>query len=554
MASLLEKMRSAMTSLAAPLRQVGAKTRWNVLSTRWDQGAWKQVRAMRPVDKLITDLDIGDEHLGGTRPGFDAAPEFVRDVWMCLYKTGASLVPPAQVARDVYPARKLVEQLLGFEDLRKLQETTGGDAAMATMALVSMSGQLRQMVAALPKPPPPPPSPGEQPDDPQDQTGGGSGSDGSQPGGEPQAGEQPADGSGDSGGSEGGQDDQDDRDDQDPSEAELAAQAAEADWQAAYDALAAEANLDTLTYRALEAAREEVDDLDKTIAGIGLDAGEWKTMDPVARIALAEKLKTPQMQLLAKAIGRMRRFAMGQRATRVVNVPHTVFDVTTGRDLRHLLPSQYALLATPATRLEFYRRWAGGELLQYKLHGTEEVGHGPMVVCVDKSGSMDGEPFTWAVAVAEALRRLAAEQHRDVFVMFFGTNDDRERFAFPGGQAPIEKVLAYLSCEANGGTEFDGVLDEAMRRVSTSFDGQGKDKADIVFVTDGQARLGRAWLDAFNAERARTGVRVYSVFVSGAYDMNRASAPLEVLRSFSDEVIHVQDLQPQAVGAVFAKV
>jgi uncharacterized protein with von Willebrand factor type A (vWA) domain len=138
--------------------------------------------------------------------------------------------------------------------------------------------------------------------------------------------------------------------------------------------------------------------------------------------------------------------------------------------------------------------------------------------------------------------------------MFFGNNNDRVRFSFPKGHAPFEKIMAFLGAIANGGTQFDGVLEEALDKATNAFDGEGKGKADIVFLTDGQAALSEQWIADFNKERERVGVRVYSVYVGGAYDMSGRSGPLALLEKISDACIPVAELKPESVQEIFAKV
>jgi uncharacterized protein with von Willebrand factor type A (vWA) domain len=269
---------------------------------------------------------------------------------------------------------------------------------------------------------------------------------------------------------------------------------------------------------------------------------------------MADKLRTREMKELAEVIGRMKRFALGVKAQRINDVPHEAYDVEVGNDLKRVLRAQFALLGTKETKYEFYRRYFEKELLQFKMRGTEEVGKGPIVLAIDKSGSMSGAPFRWAMGVAEALRRFAAEEDRDYYAMFFGNNNDRERFDFPQGKGPFDKVLAFLGTQANGGTQFDGVLEEALAKASKSFDGDGKGKADIVFITDGMAHLDDSWIKKFNDERARVGVRVYSVYIGGSYDYGHTGGPLGLLEKISDATIPVTELKPEAVEKVFQKV
>lgn len=316
-------------------------------------------------------------------------------------------------------------------------------------------------------------------------------------------------------------------------------------------------DIERLLNKALNEASDEIGELESVRRGIGLEDGEWKMMDPAKRWEYAERFKTPQMRALADIVGRMIRFASGCQATKINNVPHEIYDVGNGDDPTQALQSELALLGTPESELLFFQRMVDKELLVYKKRGTEEAGKGPIVIAIDKSGSMNGAPFNWAMAVSEALRRICAEQDRDYYAMFFGSNRDRNRFWFPKGKPlnGFDEVLAFLSCIANGGTEFDGVLTEALERVQTQFNDEGKGKADIVFVTDGQAHLDDEWIKRFNDERHAIGARVYGVFVGGAYDYgDGTNRMMEFMRRFCDEVLPVSEFKPESVREIFSRV
>jgi uncharacterized protein with von Willebrand factor type A (vWA) domain len=561
--SLLERLKAKMTgSLNRPLFErlkPKDKVRQAIVTNRFDERVWVEARKTEPVDTLITDLTLGDDYKGGTRGGFDPAPELVRDLYMAFYKAAPRLENRRALERDLYPGHKIMEEILESPKLRELQDITAGDPVMSTIALNAMAGNVREIIGRLPPPPPPPqprakatPKPEGQEPQPGDGNpeAGGAG----QPGaGDPNG--QPADaepGTGDGDGSEdltAGAD----TDEFDP-DAEAAEEQAELDWEAAYDEALAELDLERAMSKALDAASQDAGELDNLRRGIGLEDGEWASMSPEERLALAERLHTPEMKELAETIGRMKRFALGIRATRIVDVQQEAYDVETGNRLQHVLRSEFALLATPETTYEFYRKYTQKELLQFKLRGTEQVGKGPIVIAIDKSGSMNGKPFNWAMAVAESLRRFAAEEDRDYYAVFFGNNEDRNRFEFPKGKGPFEKVLTFLSCIADGGTQFDGVLTEALDKATNAFDGEGRGKADIVFVTDGRARLSDEWIAGFNAEKARVGVRLFSVYIGGARDMVRQDGPLALLARISDVTIPVAELRPESAKQIFAQV
>lgn len=613
MSSFIDRVRAAMTgslnrpAFTAPKPKVKSHDIINL--NRWDQRAWDKARQQPVVNDLISDLLNGDEHMGGNRAAFDAAPELAKSVWASLYKADPQMTPRGAVHSDAYPAWSIVKGLRDNERLTELHEVTIADATMATVGLDAMGDVLREVLTTMPTPPPPPPSAGEdgepepgdgggqpQPkkgkpqggdeqDEPGDEQGdsddegndegeadggdSGDGEDGGEDGdGEPQQakrpGEQGDDEGDDEGGDEGGEpgdgeaepgeNEAEGEGDGAEFEPDTAAERAEADWQDAFDKLLDDVDLDRALGKALSAATDAAEELDAQRRGIGIEDGEWQQMSPEERLVMAQRLATPQMKALADMVGRMKRFALGVRATRITDVAHEPYDVHNGNELRHLLKAEYALLATRETSYEFFRRYADKELLQYKLRGTEDAGKGPIVMVIDKSGSMDGDPFRWAMGVSEALRRFAAEDGRDFVAFFFGNNDDRNRFDFPKGSGPFEKVLTFLSVRADGGTQFDGVLTEALSVASAAFDGDSKGKADIVFITDGQAHLGDSWINGFNAERERAGVRVFGVQIGGAHDYYGGQGRANVLDKVCDAVINVNDLRPEAVGTVFTHI
>lgn len=564
MTSFIDKLRSRMTgSLVKPMQPLkpAEKSRSTIVTTRWDEMAWQEARRQRPVDDLVTDLSLGDEHKDGERKPFDPAPELVHDLWGVFYKTAPRLVDKRDIAKDVRPVRKILDEIVNHPRFEELQALTAMDPVMSTIALQSTADTVREILVRLP-PPPPPPGPGGK------GKGGGKGDSpavGQAPGEEEGEEEDEEEGGGSGGAGDGGQsqgendddlvdEDGDDELDMDAAHEEANQENAERDWEDDFDQALDDAGLENLLNRVVEEAANEAEELDGLRKSIGLEDGEWRSMDPEERLALVNKLRSPEMKALSEIIGRMKRFALGVKATREANVPHEAFDVEMGNDLRHVLRSEYALLATKETKHEFYRRYADKELLQFKLRGTEEVGKGPIIICIDKSGSMSGAPFNWAMAVSEALRQFAAEDDRDFYAMFFGNDNDRERFDFPKGKAPFEKVLAFLSCRANGGTQFAGVLSEALARATTAFDGEARGKADIIFVTDGMAHLDATWIEQFNAERERTGVRMYSIYIGGARDMRYSGGPVGLLESISNVVIPVLDLTGDSVREVFQNV
>lgn len=541
--SMFDRMKARMAALQAPTPGRGTpeddrRVRHLVDTNRWDDRTWGMARRQKKIKGFVEDLATGDENKGGDRRAFDPAAELVEGMFQSFYRASPNLIKPKHLEREVFPAHKVLKELHEHPEFHELREITANDPFMSAVAVDAMRSAVTEVVYRMP--PPPQPGNGNAPpgNGPCTQPGQGQGGQPSQDPADPEgSGEpeksDPLDNEGGNNG-DGEFDERDLVDDSDPEYDEWESQTPDIDVQAAMHGAMAE-------------AQQEVKDLENGIKGIGIGPAEWRAMTDAERKKVVEALTNPEMKALSDMIGRMRRFALGARAQRLIDVPHEAYDVEQGADIRRLLKSQFALLGHPQAKYEFYRRYADKELLQFKMRGTEDAGKGPMIVAIDRSGSMHGDPMRWAVGVAEALRRFAADDGRDFVGIFFGSNHDRTRFEFPKGTGPLNDILAFIGTQAGGGTQFDGVLTECLERASGDLE-----KADVVFITDGAAHLSDEWIADYNAKRKAANVRQFSVFIGGAYD--NAHSPVRLLERISDGVVSVSELTPQAMSSVFQSV
>lgn len=586
MASLIDKMRARMDRTALIQRQSHiadeqpSKTRHLVQTNRWDDRTWDVARRQKAISGMVEDLVLGDAHKGGERNGFEPAPELTEGLFQSFYRADPTLIRPRHLEQEVFPAHKILKEVQQHPQFEELREQTASDPWMSAIAVEAMQEAVTTMVyrvSQAPPPPPPPMPPGPQdPNAPKQPGGGGQpgqpapgeGQPGDQPapggqGGQPNPNPTPGEGEGGpehapDGGASGdetlderdlsGDAGEDLTDNESTDESEQDGEGDEFNPEADYDEW--EEGVDDMSdaiHDAIQDAANEVEELDQGIKGIGLDAGQWRSLSDPERKKIIQALRSPEMKMLADMIGRMKRFALGARAQRLTNVPHEAYDVEQGSDLRRVLRSEMALLGHPTAKYEFFRRYSSHELLQFKMRGTEDAGKGPMIVCIDKSGSMSGQPMRWAVGAAEALRRFAADDGRDFLALFFGSNHDRVRFVFPKGVGPIDQVLKFIGTVADGGTQFDGVLTEALEKASGDLE-----RADIVFITDGASHLTDEWIADYNTRRKAANVRLFSVYIGGAYDTRHS--PVNLLEKFSDGVVAINELTPQAMSRVFQSV
>lgn len=290
-----------------------------------------------------------------------------------------------------------------------------------------------------------------------------------------------------------------------------ARQRAEAAAQAVEQAVG---HLDPAALRqAVRKARDEVGEQANALASWGLEAGDPRGVSPEERIALArEILNSAKLRRIAALAGRLRNLAFAAQGEKADKTPAEVYGIEAGNDLSRILPQELAALRHPTLRLDFYRRFLERQTLQYALQGREKLALGPLVVCWDESGSMSGEKEIWSKAVALALLAVAQRQKRPWAGIPFSASGQVQSVVFPRPHHQVKSAdLVRLASHCyGGGTDFEVPLAEARRIIGEEGDFR---RGDIVFITDGIARLSDDFQAEFIAWKRRLGVRVFVVLI-----------------------------------------
>ncbi len=164
-----------------------------------------------------------------------------------------------------------------------------------------------------------------------------------------------------------------------------------------------------------------------------------------------------------------------------------------------------------------------------------------MIVVCDESYSMsvnaDSEGNTreaWSKALALALADQARRSDRDFAYIGFSNADQQWQLDFPGGKTPIEKVLDLAEHFFAGGTHYERPLTMALDLVEKHL-AEGRDRPDIVFITDDECRVSTDFVATFADARSRADARVYGIQIGSA-------SMADALRSLCDRVIPVANL------------
>lgn len=261
---------------------------------------------------------------------------------------------------------------------------------------------------------------------------------------------------------------------------------------------------------AIDKALDEAQEATDAIGSLpGTEHGSGEKLSPDQMIELAQKWKeNPQLFDMAKMIGRMQRDLRYRRTNRIVGGREEIIDVKLGNDLSLLLPHEKVKLRHPLLRRDFMRRFFEESLVQYETRGYAEAGRGPIIVCIDGSGSMGGMPNVWARSLAVSFIAIAKREKRDAAAVEFSVGTRRWDFMANEPTDPV-KIIDFASHMFGGGTDITRGVESAKELI----DMVPKFKtADIVLLTDGQDHFQDDDIELRDELRAM-GVRLHGVAI-----------------------------------------
>ncbi|WP_027092659.1 vWA domain-containing protein [Cohnella thermotolerans] len=291
--------------------------------------------------------------------------------------------------------------------------------------------------------------------------------------------------------------------------------------------------------RAAKDAIQTKDNLKSLLGGIEAGSGdaELKKIPLRDQLALAEKLSAePKLKEIAQWAGRLKLIARKkQRSKHRESIDRN--GISMGNQVEKLLPSELAAFASPITKQDFLRRFAEGQTLQYDTKGKEQLGKGPIILCLDQSGSMSNQD-TISKGFVLALMSIARKQRRDFALILF-SNKALTPQIYRKGRITINDMVQLAAQFLDGGTNFERPLNNAATVIVQS----KFNRADVIFLTDGESTVSDSFVENWNALKLKKDFRVLTLLLGTAKEYT--------VKQFSDRVVKAKNLLDHAAYQAF---
>eukprot|EP01023_Acetabularia_acetabulum_P040007 TRINITY_DN3866_c0_g1_i14.p1 TRINITY_DN3866_c0_g1~~TRINITY_DN3866_c0_g1_i14.p1 ORF type:complete len:677 (+),score=122.77 TRINITY_DN3866_c0_g1_i14:232-2262(+) len=312
-------------------------------------------------------------------------------------------------------------------------------------------------------------------------------------------------------------------------------------------------NLWKAPVNALNNASKAFEGLEALLGGAAFDlnGGLWKRKGWGQLDELRKKLENlKELRDLVRSLGRGGGWGPLRRAPvqyldlrgrpgllRTVLEQQETRGLTRTDDISRLLPSEAVLLSKGRTfrqaKLLFFARFAEKSLQSYERDGWGDfptnivtnrreirptADRGPILLCVDTSGSMRGARETVAKSLALECMRSAREQDRNCYVFAFSGPSEVEELELNDDMKSVNNLLDFLEKVFNGGSDFNEPVSRCLGRLTDA----KWANSDILLVSVGELRQpGPEIMRQLSGAKQKLGLRVHGLIV-GSPDKQRA--------------------------------
>jgi len=219
-----------------------------------------------------------------------------------------------------------------------------------------------------------------------------------------------------------------------------------------------------------------------------------------------------------------------ERIVQVPDYPGETLGVRRSGRVARMLPAEAMLLLHPRLRLVWHARHAERTLLSYedddrmpdvtnelapawrpssRRMPNKRLEMGPMLVCVDTSGSMQGGAEAVAKAVVLEAVRTAHAQQRPCHLFAFSGPEEIVETELAVDCESIARLAEFMGQTFHGGTDISGPLERALAKL----DERNWQLADLLIASDGEFGATPAVAAQIRRAKDEMGLRIQGVLI-----------------------------------------
>lgn len=280
------------------------------------------------------------------------------------------------------------------------------------------------------------------------------------------------------------------------------------------------------------------------------DTGAWDKINWNKMEEYAEGLKRDrQLRELAELLGRWQSAERNHKEQKLSQpMPKSdwkpnpygkseIIGIHHSNHISAMLPSETALLSSPETEIMLAKKYVEHKLLTFQYRSQDvsdeleeqeviafeedKEKRGPMILLIDTSGSMFGQPERIAKALALAILNIAMEEDRKAFVISFSVGI--QTLELTGKKGQVSVLIDFLQQSFHGGTD----LHPGMVQVMKVLKREGFHEADVLVISDFVVpKLDKDIFKAVMEARKTHGTNFHSMYITRRPDPRVPPLPI----------------------------
>lgn len=288
--------------------------------------------------------------------------------------------------------------------------------------------------------------------------------------------------------------------------------------------------------RIINKAVQSVDEFNESTKTLGIDEHSMNQMSFDEIIAVHKQYKQPHFIRFINKVGKNKLYAQQIQYKKKKKHALPIDKITTSHKIDLLIEDELIALALDIEAFEkdFYDRYLRDDLLTVDLIELQDKRKGPIILCYDGSGSMEGIKIEETQSHILAILEIAKIQKRHmVIIQFASASEPLYIKEINPKYISAQDVLDILDTFICGGTDFEKPLSKAIEYIKKD----QHNKSDILFITDGQCEIRTEFKKDFLRLKQLRDFKLYTMIMH-AYTYHDYGD----IGDISDEVLEIQEM------------
>ena len=282
-------------------------------------------------------------------------------------------------------------------------------------------------------------------------------------------------------------------------------------------------------------AISETDKFNETTKTLGIKKHSMDLLSFDEIIEIHRRYKKPKFIRFINKVEKNRTYAKKINKKKKKKHAIPIDKVTSSHNIDLLIDEEYIALSLDSEAFEndFYDRYLNDGLLTIDLINQLDKRKGPIILCYDGSGSMEGIKIEETQSHILAIMEVAKIQKRKMVIIQFASASEPLYIKEINPKNILAKdVLDIIDTFICGGTDFEKPLSKAIEYIKMD----KHKKSDILFITDGQCEIRKSFKEYFLSIKQERDFKLYTMIMH-SYTYHDYGDIADI----SDEILEIQD-------------